>query len=132
MGGRRKGERRGDAGGEEALCGFCLGGKSQEIKGQRSRYSREGTKAINQQRGGKGASECPLEKRPQDQDGWLAKLRVDPLREVITRPGALTRNRAVWWFRLVGGKKNLTMGLKFEPPCQALSLCQPEILTAKG
>jgi hypothetical protein len=61
-GGRKeKGKRRG----REKLCG----GKSQEIKGQRSCCSGEGTKAINRQREGRGASPCPLEKRFQDQ-GW--------------------------------------------------------------
>lgn len=88
MGGGRK--EKGKWRGREKLCG----GKSQEIKGQRSCCSREGTKAINQQREGRGASPCPLEKRFQDQGGGVAKLRAEPMREVVPSPGALTGNRA--------------------------------------
>lgn len=86
VGGRRRGRR----GGERK----ALWKKSQEIKGQRICCSREGTKAINQQRGGRGASQCPLEKRLQDQCGGVAKLREEPTEEVVTSPGALTGNRA--------------------------------------
>lgn len=86
VGGRRKGR----GGGRGKLCG----GKSQEIKGQRSCCSAEGTKAINQQRGGKGASPCPLEKRLQDPGGGVVKPREEPMREVVPSPGALTGNRA--------------------------------------
>lgn len=89
-----KGKRRGRG----KLCG----GKSQEIKGQRSRCSGEGTKAINRQKGGRGASQCPLEKRIQDQGGRIAKLREEPMREVVPSPGALTGNRAEFGAQIRG------------------------------
>lgn len=86
--------------------GKLCGGKSQEIKGQRSYCSGEGTKTINRQRGGRGASQCPLEKRLQDQGGRTAKLREEPKREVVPSPGAQQETGQSLGLRLVGGEAN--------------------------